>query len=41
MTRARQELPNLPQPGSPTFGADWTDVLITKMVIAEAEVTLK
>jgi len=41
MSRARQELPNLPQPGSPTFGADWTDVLITKMVLAEAETVLK
>ncbi len=37
MARARQELPKLPRPGSATFGADWTDVLITKMVLAEAE----
>jgi hypothetical protein len=41
MARARQELPHLPQPGSATFGADWTDVLITKMVLAEAETVLK
>lgn len=37
MSRARQELPQLPVLGSPTIGADWTDVLITKMVVAEAE----
>jgi tetratricopeptide (TPR) repeat protein len=41
MARARQELPRLPAPGSPTFGADWTDVLITKMVVAEAETVVK
>ena len=37
MTRARLELPNLPVLGSPPIGADWTDVLITRMVMAEAE----
>jgi hypothetical protein len=37
MARARKEQPNLPKLGSPTIGADWTDVLITKMVMAEAE----
>ncbi len=41
MARARQEAPKLPAPGSPTFGADWTDVLITKMVLAEAETVVK
>lgn len=37
MARARKEQPNLPKLGSPTIGADWTDVLITQMVMAEAE----
>jgi hypothetical protein len=41
MAQVRRELPNLPAPGSPTFGADWTDVLITKMVVAEAETVVK
>lgn len=41
MTRARTELPNLPVLGSPTIGADWTDVLITRMVMAEAESLFK
>jgi tetratricopeptide (TPR) repeat protein len=41
MARARQELPRLPQPGSATFGADWTDTLITRMVVAEAEATIE
>lgn len=41
MARARAELPNLPKLGSPTIGADWTDVLITKMVMAEAETLFK
>lgn len=37
MSRARKDQSNLPKLGSPTIGADWTDVLITKMVMAEAE----
>jgi hypothetical protein len=41
MAQVRRELPKLPAPGSPTFGADWTDVLITKMVVAEAETFVK
>src|SRR5262245_18369466 len=41
LVRVRQEIPKLPQPGSPTFGADWTDVLITKMVVAEAGTVVK
>lgn len=41
LATARRELPHLPAPGSPTFGADWTDVLITKMVVAEAEQLVK
>ena len=41
MSRARKEQPNLPQLGSPTIGPDWTDVLITKMVMAEAEGLIK
>jgi cytochrome c5 len=41
MAQVRRELPNLPAPGSPTFGDDWTDVLITKMVVAEAETLVK
>jgi hypothetical protein len=41
LAQARQEIPKLPQPGSATFGADWTDVLITKMVLAEAETVVK
>ena len=41
LARVRQELPKLPAPGSPTFGADWTDVLITKMVVAEADTVVK
>jgi tetratricopeptide (TPR) repeat protein len=41
MGQVRRELPKLPTPGSPTFGADWTDVLITKMVVAEAETLVK
>lgn len=38
---ARQEVPKLPAPGSATFGADWTDVLITKMALAEAATVVK
>ena len=41
LARARQELPKLPAPGSATFGADWTDVLITKMAVAEAETVVR
>jgi tetratricopeptide (TPR) repeat protein len=41
MVRARQQIPRLPAPGSPTFGADWTDVLIAKMVFAEAQTVVK
>ena len=41
LARARQELPKLPAPGSATFGADWTDVLITKMAVAEAATVVK
>ena len=41
MSRARKEQPNLPKLGSPTIGPDWTDVLITKMVMAEAEALIQ
>jgi tetratricopeptide (TPR) repeat protein len=41
LARVHRELPNLPTPKSPTFGADWTDTLITKMVAAEAEALIK
>jgi tetratricopeptide (TPR) repeat protein len=41
MARARKEQVNLPKLGSPTIGADWTDVLITQMVMAEAETLIR
>jgi tetratricopeptide (TPR) repeat protein len=41
MTRARAEAARLPVPGSEQYGVEWTDTLITRMVMQEAEDVLK
>lgn len=41
MTRARAEAARLPAPGTEEYGVEWTDILITKMVMQEAEDALQ
>jgi hypothetical protein len=37
LARARQEAATLPAPGTEEYGVEWTDILITRMVMEEAE----
>ena len=37
MAQARQDAAKLPAPGSEQYGVEWTDTLITRMVMAEAD----
>jgi tetratricopeptide (TPR) repeat protein len=41
MARARAEAARLPAPGTEEYGVEWTDILITKMVMQEAEDALQ